>query len=330
MDAVQVTIIIPVYNVEAYIERCARSLYEQSYEHIEYIWVNDFTPDRSIDILKEITDEYPERASSVKIIEHSENLGAVVARQTGITASTGKYIFKFDSDDWADNEMIKELVVCAELEQSDIVWCDYYISYSDKEILVKQSFQPSKEKCIQNLLSERMHGGCMNKLVKSSLYKENQIKLSPQASMCEDLRESIQLFYYAQKVCYYPRAFYHYEHENIYSQSRLFSPTELDRILLNIDGIWDFLIEKNIVDEYKRELNYLKLLGKRSLLASSDLSHFKLWNRIYPDSSKYILSYTVLPLSLRLVGFCASYKLWALLFVWIKMKKIKLKIYASR
>ena len=69
----KVSVIIPIYKVEAYIERCARSLFEQTLKDIEYIFVNDCTPDRSVEVLKNVIEEYPDRKSQIRILHHKDN-----------------------------------------------------------------------------------------------------------------------------------------------------------------------------------------------------------------------------------------------------------------
>lgn len=81
-NSVKVSVIVPIYNVEPFIERCVRSLMNQTLENIEYIFVNDCTPDNSINILKSILKEYPDK--NVRIIHHSQNKGLAAARKTGL------------------------------------------------------------------------------------------------------------------------------------------------------------------------------------------------------------------------------------------------------
>ena len=104
-----ISILVPVYNVNLYIERCARSLFEQTYKNIEFIFVNDCTPDNSIDILKTIITSYPEVYDKVKIINHINNKGLSYARNTALQNATGEYIIHIDSDDFIDRNCIKEL-----------------------------------------------------------------------------------------------------------------------------------------------------------------------------------------------------------------------------
>ena len=101
MDEIKVSVIVPIYEVERYIERCARSLFEQTMlSGIEFIFVDDCTPDYSIEILHNTLKEYPEREAQVTILTHSANKGLAAARKTGVRAARGEYISHCDSDDW--------------------------------------------------------------------------------------------------------------------------------------------------------------------------------------------------------------------------------------
>ena len=105
----KVSIVIPVYNVEKYIERCVRSLFEQTLDDIEYIFVDDCSPDQSVAVLQSTLQDYPNRKESVRIIRHKENKGVAVARNAGINAAQGKYLIHCDSDDWVDANPIIRL-----------------------------------------------------------------------------------------------------------------------------------------------------------------------------------------------------------------------------
>ena len=98
----KVSIIVPIYNVEKYIERCAVSLFEQTYSNIEYVFVNDCTPDQSITVLKRVIDCYPHRASQTKIINHDYNCGVAISRNTALEHSTGEFVCQVDPDDYIE------------------------------------------------------------------------------------------------------------------------------------------------------------------------------------------------------------------------------------
>ena len=111
MNIPKVSVIVLIYKVEKYIERCARSLFCQTMQDIEYVFVNDCTPDCSIQILQSVIDEYPQRKSDIKIISHEKNMGSGVARNTGLEVADGEYIIYCDGDDWVDPDMYEKLYI---------------------------------------------------------------------------------------------------------------------------------------------------------------------------------------------------------------------------
>ena len=124
MKDYDVSIIVPIYNVEKYIEKCATTLLEQDYNNIEYIFVNDCTPDSSMKILKDIIERYPNRKDDIKIINNIKNSGSSLTRKYGLDASNGKYVLFVDSDDWINIDMVSKMYNAAESNDADIVCCD--------------------------------------------------------------------------------------------------------------------------------------------------------------------------------------------------------------
>lgn len=121
----KVSILIPVYGVEKYIERCARSVFEQTYADLEYIFVNDCTQDNSIDVLKRVIDDYPNRKNQVRIIKHKQNGGLSVARNTAFEAASGDYVYFLDSDDELAKDCIEQMVAPLSQRAYDFVIADY-------------------------------------------------------------------------------------------------------------------------------------------------------------------------------------------------------------
>lgn len=115
------SILIPVYGVERWIERCAVSLFEQDYENIEYIFVNDCTKDNSIGILNDVIARYPNRAAQVRILHHEKNRGLAAARNTAFDAASGEYIRIVDSDDFIPSNSCSLLVNAILATNSDVV-----------------------------------------------------------------------------------------------------------------------------------------------------------------------------------------------------------------
>ena len=115
-----VSVIIPVYGVEKYIERCARSLFEQTMEDLEYIFVDDCTPDASMDILARVMDDYPARRCQVKVLHNEVNRGLAYTRRRGVEASTGDYIIHCDSDDYVEKDIYEKLY--AKATEEGLIW----------------------------------------------------------------------------------------------------------------------------------------------------------------------------------------------------------------
>lgn len=207
----KVSIIVPIYNVEKYIERCILSLFNQDFESIEYIFVDDCTPDNSIAILKELIEKYPNRKSHARIINHEENKGSGATRKTGILNATGEYTIYIDSDDWCELDMISRLYKYAIDTNSDVVVSDYFKSYpKNLDIYQKQTWCPEFHKNMKNLILGPLHGSLCNKLVRRKLYLENNLLPPEEISLLEDKWVMIRLFLYADKIFHTSNAFLHY------------------------------------------------------------------------------------------------------------------------
>ena len=116
-----VSIGIPIYNVESYIQRCAKSLFEQTYDNIEYIFVNDYTPDKSVNILQDLLDEYPNRKKQTIILHNTKNLGLSTTRNIAIDSMTGQFVMWVDSDDFIEPDMVEKLIIAQSSNDADIV-----------------------------------------------------------------------------------------------------------------------------------------------------------------------------------------------------------------
>lgn len=208
----KVSVVIPVYKAEAYIEKCAKCLFEQTYEDLELIFVNDATPDNSIDRLKETLNSYPNRKAQVKIIRHEVNRGLIAARKTGMSVATGSVIGHCDSDDWVDKDFYEKLVAKMEKSGADIVFApiitenpnaprihkaEHYISISGSDFL------KTYEEC-------RLVTPVYNKIYKQKLFEGEKLDWPEEISIAEDIAFSSQVLSRARKVCGIEDSFYHY------------------------------------------------------------------------------------------------------------------------
>ena len=205
----KVSVIIPVYGVEKYIERCARSLFEQTLNDIEYIFVDDCTPDNSISILRKVLYEYPNREKQVKILRHEKNKGLAQARQTGLKIASGEYIAHCDSDDWVDVHMYEEMYNKAIEEDADVVVCDFCSTDCENEQYSKGLISKERENVIVDVLLWRIAGCLWNKLVRRKEYTDHDLNY-PTHNMGEDAALIVQILWNAKRISYLPEPFYYY------------------------------------------------------------------------------------------------------------------------
>lgn len=212
---VRISIIAPIYGVEQYIVECAESLLSQSYPHIEFIFVNDGTKDRSIELLEELIEQkYVHRKEQIKII-HKPNGGLPAARRTGIDNATGDYIYHVDSDDWISEGSIAKVAQKIEETDADIVFFNYVKEYPSRSSVKKERAYVSSERAtyVRNMYNHRSFGTLCNKCVRRGLYYEHTIHV-PKYGYAEDCYVSTQLVGYAHSIAYLDEDVYHYRKGN--------------------------------------------------------------------------------------------------------------------
>ena len=110
----KVSILVPFFKVEQYVGRCVESLFTQTYKNIEYIFVNDCSPDKSMEVINSMIDKY-DMASKCKIIVHENNLGISASRNDCLDNMTGDYFLFIDSDDYIDKDMVDDYLFCCQI-----------------------------------------------------------------------------------------------------------------------------------------------------------------------------------------------------------------------
>ena len=236
-----VSLLVPVFGVEKYIEKCARSLFEQTYANIEYVFVNDQTIDKSIDILKRVMNSYPQRKESVRIIEHKKNRGLSAARNTAINACSGTYLMHVDSDDYLlSNQAVEVLVQSIVRENADIAICDYTKIFEQKNEEVKQVIPKSKDELIHRVLTRKTPTCIWASLYKASLYKENKVCHIEGVNMGEDYAVKPILLYYAKKIVHVELSLYGYLQTNSCAMTYSFKTKDVTDINIAIRNLKTF------------------------------------------------------------------------------------------
>ena len=292
---ISVSVIVPVYNAERYLERCVNSIFAQTFTDYELILVDDGSTDGS----GKMCDDYAQSNPQVCVI-HQANQGVSAARQKGLDAANGQYVIFADPDDWVEPTMLEELLKVAINNDADVVICDFWINSS--EVTGDRKYQNpralSSDSLLRQLISRELHGFTWNKLYRSSCLRKYHVTFPQGINYCEDLWFNCKLFLNQNvTVAYLKKAFYHYDYySNSSGLSRKLSARSVKDYLSFIDFIHDELQE----GEFKDELAMLRFNAIR-LAFRSDCSSSEFYS-IFPERSKEfrkILSSSDLPFSMK-------------------------------
>ena len=200
-----VSVIVPVYKVEPYAARCARSLFGQTIEDIEYIFVDDCSPDRSIEIVKEVLADYPDRKEQVRFVRTPRNGGLARARVFGLKFATGDYIIHCDSDDAVMPDAYRLMYEKAVAEDLDMVTCDYRAFVDNVSWVQSQYSAPGNE--IADILTGKVWSTVWCRMSRRILWDGIIV---PRADMWEDMVFTIQTIAKANRIGYIPIPLYLY------------------------------------------------------------------------------------------------------------------------
>lgn len=287
----KVSMLVPIYNVSDYIERCVCSLFEQTFDDIEYIFVNDCTPDDSMVKLEKIVRRYPHRKNRVNIITHKSNLGPGVARETALLAATGEYVCCVDSDDYIDADMVQCLYRKAVIEQADIVVSDRQFEYADKIEVTNYVVSTDKEENFANMLDcEHNSPFLCSKMIRRTLWLESNAFVPQGMGYCEDWFVVSRLYFYAKKIVKVNKAFYHYVCTNVHSITFQRNESHLSDIILFWKTMDVFLENHGALEKYKKVTDLSKVLLKvRFMVEVNSYALLKKYGFLFHDVElKYI------------------------------------------
>lgn len=312
MENIAISVIVPVYGVEKYIGRCVRSLFGQTMtEGVEFIFVNDCTKDRSMELLNSLIGEYPQVSPQVKIIHHQRNRGLAAARQTGLDAARGEYILHLDSDDFSEHDMLEVMYQAALAKDADVVVSDFFWTFEKGDVYQVCHLSDSREEMLKSIIAPWKYGNrsvfpsLWNKLIRRSLYSENGIRSVEGINHGEDFIVTTQIMYHASVIAKVDRAFQHYFKQNpgAYTQDK--SASNLRQRLMATDVVADFLSSRGSV--YDEELDEKRFKDKLIAIANCDNDSLPEFLAVYPwleyEKHKHLVpGYWRLPYKLALQG----------------------------
>lgn len=320
----KVTVVVPVYKAEPYIEKCVRSLFRQTMMDMEYVFVDDASPDRSVQMIENLLEwEFQERKSQVRIIRLSQNGGVANARNVGVSEAIGEFVIHADSDDWVDEEMYASLYDQAKETGADIVGCDFVREFPDgSTTLFKQNYADTKEECFSRLLTGSIFPSLCFSIVRRSLYADHHITFPKNLNMGEDLAVNVCLYTYARNISYLPRPYYHYRmNPESLCGARTLKSVESDVAVAAF--IEQFLHKVHLSNYYAEEIACRKFFSKLPLWADTRFRDYKRWRTIYPESHRFICRYPRLDWKMKLEYSLAAYGMPGLADAFVKLLQWK-------
>lgn len=216
----KISVILPVYKVERYIEQCMESVLNQTYKNLEIILVDDGSPDNC----GQICDHYAQIDKRVKVI-HKQNGGAPAARNDALAICTGDWIAYVDPDDWTEKNLFEEVMKAAERDNSDIIIFNTYLNSGNRQKIMQafpEEFVTEDRNFIYKLqlsainknfnpyIQKWSQGFPWDKIFKASMLKEHNVLWPTNLRANDDVVYNLHAFQYAKRITYLNKTLYHY------------------------------------------------------------------------------------------------------------------------
>lgn len=282
---IKVSILVPFYKVEHYVGRCVESLFTQTYKNIEYVFVNDCSPDKSMEVINELIDKF-DMASKCKIIVHETNLGISASRNDCLDNMTGDFFLFIDSDDYIDADMVELLVEAALKENADISGCGYIEEYADHSVQHPQKYTNDHDEMMRAITLLTIKGVMWKLLVRSTIVTEHreEVRFIPDRNMVDDYLFCCQIFYYAQRFAGVDRCMYHWiqYNPNNYTHTTIFAVESQAAAIRKTE---EFYRDKGVYEVVKDSLLQRKFVSKLPLLLDKNCRDVGRWRSLFPESS---------------------------------------------
>lgn len=291
----KISILVPIYNVADKIERCAVSLFEQTYKDIEYVFVNDCTPDNSIEILESVLERFPERKKQTRIINHEHNKGLAGARNTGYDNATGELLMIVDSDDYLPLDACEKLYNEMQETGADIVSGAYAHLLPKGKTDIIQPSSLAKEKYLKRHLCLSF-GNCSlwARLYKAELF--HGLRAIEGVNLSEDYMMTSRVMLNA-KMTTVSSVVYYYDETDVRDYSKIYQ-RYIEQAEKSVNAVLDYY-KKN--PEGARYLSSIQMAflnvereACRNNIKTTDIRpHLKPWAKIIANLMAWKLTYKI-------------------------------------
>lgn len=284
-----ISIIVPVYNVEAYVEKCALSLINQTYENCEFIFINDGTKDNSILIIENIKD------SRIKII-NQKNMGVSIARNKGLELSKGDYVMFIDADDYAGRDYVEYLYNLISENDADYAYSTKLFKFKNDKQTDNESIEiVDSNKSTGLLLSPDVVVGSCNKIYKKAVIDKNNLRFRNDLFYGEGLNFIVRMSLCSKKIVVGNRKVLYYRKNNINSATTKYNNEKYHNGLKSLKIIRDMvdLEDEFVYSMYQIHMSTFYLNAVTQMIENKKINKYvddyKSWNKNIRSSLGFIL-----------------------------------------
>lgn len=251
----KVGVVVPIWNVAPYIERCVESLMKQTLDDMQFVFVDDASPDNSFEILNKVLSRYPNRLNQVVVLRHTTNKGLPSARKTGLEAVSAEYVVHCDGDDWIEPTMYEKMYLTACKNDADMVVC---------EKIPQRRLGEIDDNYLLAFLHREISSYVWKRMTRTEIY--NHITF-PTDNLLEDWVQGVQIHAYSKIVSFIDEPFlYHYtDNPNSITRSSTADNCDqnLSQAMANMKLVHDFVIPNNLARE--EDLVFMKIQVRKRL-----------------------------------------------------------------
>lgn len=288
MQNKKVSILIPVYGVEKYIQKCLETVVNQTYDNLEIIFINDCTKDNSIQIVQNYIDNRRKNYDKITIINNPVNVGLAATRNNGLQYATGDFIFHLDSDDYLELDAIENLIIEQNKENADIIFSNLRYVYDFNNTKVKElKIEYTSKDYLQNILFRKTGLNVVGNLYKSNLFAE--VKFIEGLNFGEDYVTLPRLVYLSENIAFVDKPLYNYLKINSNSYTANINIKSIRDILKAYECINSFFKEKK--SDFYLEINSRAFYTLKAQIIKTTKGDQKLLNYFKQEIKDYSKKY---------------------------------------
>lgn len=328
----KVSILVPIYKAESFVPRIAECLFEQTYKNIEFVFVNDASPDKSIELLEQLVNSrYSDLKSRVKILNNAQNLGVAASRNRALKNATGDFIVWMDADDFYSNDAVNKLMKKQEVTGADVVCGNFVTIFKNHRQVSQSKSYISTHEMLLDVISREANLCLWGRLWKKSVYDEYNINFTEGLNIGEDYNVIGKYLYFAKSVATINDVIYYYDRRNENSLiNNLQSMSRNEQVWCLFSDLKSFFseeISKDILLARAFELSELRM-AIAMIVDSAVLRDKSAYSKLRKRISKYRHSnlWSHISMGKRFLKFNVDFRLVCIYFdfmKWIKHSILK-------